>query len=205
MSPGVAETAYCVVAQARSIHLGCSFVRRYLVRSAGGAGSSTVTHAAGHTLASYKVHRKFFSDRQHLPPVWQPCWRSRSRSDSASVRYCLQRDEDANLRLMEENASLRSWMEDPKSPADFERLLLVNGNSAAVWIRQVQPVSRPDNTGCLDYSGQLPHGVHCLRLASQVLLWSQLRWFSRCSHSSERSHNSLWGSSLFREPANPSR
>ncbi|PHJ22694.1 pre-rrna processing protein [Cystoisospora suis] len=44
------------------------------------------------------------------------------------------RDEDANVRLMEENASVRSWMEDPKSPADFERLLLVNGNSAAVWI-----------------------------------------------------------------------
>nr|CEL76599.1 TPA: Ribosomal protein S1-like protein,putative [Toxoplasma gondii VEG] len=46
------------------------------------------------------------------------------------------RRNEEDTRRLEDNAG-RSWMEDPRSPEDFERLVLVNGNSAAVWIRQV--------------------------------------------------------------------
>ncbi|CBZ54325.1 hypothetical protein NCLIV_047560 [Neospora caninum Liverpool] len=47
------------------------------------------------------------------------------------------RRQEEETRRLEDNAG-RSWMEDPRSPEDFERLVLVNGNSAAVWIRQVE-------------------------------------------------------------------
>ncbi|KFG42904.1 pre-rRNA processing protein [Toxoplasma gondii p89] len=43
------------------------------------------------------------------------------------------RRNEEDTRRLEDNAG-RSWMEDPRSPEDFERLVLVNGNSAAVWI-----------------------------------------------------------------------
>ncbi|PFH35246.1 hypothetical protein BESB_061330 [Besnoitia besnoiti] len=47
------------------------------------------------------------------------------------------RRQEENLRVLEDSAGQRSWMENPRSPEDFERLVLVNGNSAAVWISYV--------------------------------------------------------------------